>query len=239
MRISELSRVTGVPAPTIKYYVREGLLPPGERTSRNQARYGEDHVRRIKLVRALVEVGGLSIATARDVLAKVDAPEHDMLTAVGKAQFAMSTPPQRQDGDERDWARATERVDDLVERRGWRSVPTNPARGTLASVLVALERLGQQDKLDLLDVYAEAAERVVAAEIEVLLRRPDVDSMAEGLVVWTALGDVVLSALRRIAQENAATPRLAGVPARDTDGEDGGGRQDGESREDGKPAPGA
>jgi hypothetical protein len=172
-------------------------------------------------------VGGLSIATARDVLARVDAPGHDMLTAVGKARFAMSAPPQRQDGDEEDWARAVERVDDLVERRGWRSVPANPARRTLASAVVALERLGEQDKLDLLDAYAEAAERVVAAEVEVLLRRPDVDSRAEGLVVWTALGDVVLSALRRVAQENAATPRLAGVPARGADG----------SPADGEPAP--
>ncbi|KOX12432.1 MerR family transcriptional regulator [Nocardiopsis sp. NRRL B-16309] len=214
MRIAELSRVTGVPAPTIKYYVREGLLPPGERTNRNQAQYDERHVRRIKLVRALVEAGGLSIATARDVLAKIDAPEHDMLTAVGKAQFAMSTPPQRQEGDEEAWEAATRRVDDLIARRGWHSVPTNPARRTLASALVALERLGQYDKLDLLDTYAEAAERIVAAEIEVLLRRPDVDSMAEGLVVWTALGDVMLSSLRRIAQEDAATPRLGGVSAR-------------------------
>ncbi|RKS09657.1 MerR-like DNA binding protein [Nocardiopsis sp. Huas11] len=217
MRISELSRVTGVPSPTIKYYVREGLLPPGERTNRNQAQYGERHVRRIKLVRALVEVGGLSIATARDVLAKIDAPELDMLTSIGKAQFAMSTPPQRQPGDEEDWEDAARRVDELVTRRGWRSVPTNPARSTLASALVALERLGQQDKLDLLDTYAEAAERIVAAEIEVLLSRPDVDSMAEGLVVWTALGDVMLSSLRRIAQENVATARLAGVPARSAD----------------------
>ena len=38
MRISELSSVTGVPVPTIKYYIREGLLPRGERTAANQAR---------------------------------------------------------------------------------------------------------------------------------------------------------------------------------------------------------
>ena len=37
MRMAELSRRTGVPVPTIKYYLREGLLPPGERTSPNQA----------------------------------------------------------------------------------------------------------------------------------------------------------------------------------------------------------
>ncbi|MBV2362906.1 MerR family transcriptional regulator [Streptomonospora nanhaiensis] len=207
MRIAELSRSTGVPAPTIKYYLREGLLPPGERTSRNQAQYDERHVRRIKLVRALVEVGGLSIATARDVLARMDAPEHGLLTSLGKVQFAMSTPPSATVEDEV-WDEAVRRVDELIERRGWRSVPSNPARKTLASVLATLQRLGQTDKLDLLDSYADAAERIVDDEIEVLLRRPDLDSLAEGLVVWIALGDVMFSALRRIAQESAATPRL-------------------------------
>jgi DNA-binding transcriptional MerR regulator len=37
MRIGELSKVTGVPVPTIKYYLREGLLPAGELSSPNQA----------------------------------------------------------------------------------------------------------------------------------------------------------------------------------------------------------
>lgn len=221
MRVGELSRATGVPVPTIKYYVREGLLPPGERTSRNQAQYGEHHVRRIRLVRALVEVGGLSITTARNVLSKIDAPEHGMLESVGKAQFAMSKAPPRQPGDEQAWEEAAKHVDDLIARRGWRSVPTNPARQVLTSALTTLIRLGQEDKLELLDDYAAAAENLVETEIGVLLSRPDVDSMAEGLVVWTAVGDAVLSALRRLAQENAATPLLEGVPA--VHAEEGGG----------------
>src|ERR1700716_801088 len=45
MRMAELSAESGVPVATIKYYLREGLLPPGERTSRNQARYDDVHVR--------------------------------------------------------------------------------------------------------------------------------------------------------------------------------------------------
>jgi DNA-binding transcriptional MerR regulator len=74
MRIAELSRRSGIPVPTIKYYVREGLLPPGELTSPNQAQYDETHVRRLKLIRALVDVGDLSIAATRDVLASIDSP---------------------------------------------------------------------------------------------------------------------------------------------------------------------
>jgi hypothetical protein len=46
--------------PTIKYYVREGLLPPGQLASPNQTQYDNSHLRRLRLIRALTEVGGLS-----------------------------------------------------------------------------------------------------------------------------------------------------------------------------------
>ena len=39
MRIGELSRLSGVPVATIKYYLREGLLPPGVHSHPNQANY--------------------------------------------------------------------------------------------------------------------------------------------------------------------------------------------------------
>ena len=72
MRISELSRATGVPVATIKFYLREGLVPEGVRTSPNQAQYDDAHVQRLRLVRALVGVGGLSIAATREVLGHID-----------------------------------------------------------------------------------------------------------------------------------------------------------------------
>ncbi|RAC11977.1 MerR family transcriptional regulator, partial [Burkholderia multivorans] len=54
MRISELSRRSDVPVATIKYYLREGLLPAGERTSATQAVYTDAHVNRLALIRALL-----------------------------------------------------------------------------------------------------------------------------------------------------------------------------------------
>lgn len=42
----ELAECSGVPVATIKFYLRTGLLAPGERTSPNQARYTGEHVRR-------------------------------------------------------------------------------------------------------------------------------------------------------------------------------------------------
>ncbi|MFD7659160.1 MerR family transcriptional regulator, partial [Actinosynnema sp. NPDC059797] len=92
MRIGELSRRSGVSVPTIKFYLREGLLAPGSGTARNQASYGEAHERRLRLVRALVEVGGLSLTAVREVLAASDG---DLVPAVLSRvrRQAVSAPP--------------------------------------------------------------------------------------------------------------------------------------------------
>lgn len=201
-----------------------GLLPPGERTSYNQAQYDERHIHRLRLVRALVETGGLSVGTAREVLDKLDTPGISVLGSIGKVQFAMTAPSRHADesarhAGEQAQEAATKEVDALIERRGWHSVPTNPARQTLASVLATLRRLDQTAQLEqLLDAYAEAAERLAGAEVNTLLEDEAVDSLAERVVIWTALGDVLFSALRRIAHENAATARLASGGPREQSG---------------------
>ena len=44
VRIAELSSRSGTTIPSIKFYLREGLLPAGAATGRNQADYAEAHV---------------------------------------------------------------------------------------------------------------------------------------------------------------------------------------------------
>lgn len=207
MRIAELSERTDVPVPTIKYYLREGLLPAGELTSPNQARYDETHVRRVRLVRALVEVGGLSIAATREVLVAMHSPGRSTLDSVGKAHFAVMPRTASRDDEARD--AAVKQVAELIDRHGWRVRPTNPARGALADVLAHLTRLGLDDMLGIVDDYAEAADRLAATELDLIARQPGVDGMAEAAVTMSVLGDALLAALRRLAQESAANQRLA------------------------------
>jgi DNA-binding transcriptional MerR regulator len=71
VKISELSSRSGVTIPTIKYYIREGLIPNGEVTARNQAVYSEHHLTDLALIRALRERANLSIAAIRRVLVAV------------------------------------------------------------------------------------------------------------------------------------------------------------------------
>ncbi|MGI8645472.1 MAG: MerR family transcriptional regulator, partial [Nocardioides sp.] len=42
--MAELSSRSGVPVPTIKFYLREGILASGEVTSATRAHYSEGHV---------------------------------------------------------------------------------------------------------------------------------------------------------------------------------------------------
>jgi DNA-binding transcriptional MerR regulator len=205
MRIGELSRRSGVPVPTIKYYVREGLLPAGDRTKANQAEYDESHLRRLGLVRALIEIGGLSVRAAQRVIGHLDAPDAALLTGVGKAQYALTpetTPP---DDDSAELAR--HEVAALIERQGWAVGPNNPARESLAEALAALHRINRSDLVELLDEYAAAAERLARLDLASALRPGSLDEIAETVVVWTVLGDRVFSALRRLAQESEAARR--------------------------------
>ncbi|WP_406738132.1 MerR family transcriptional regulator [Streptomyces sp. NBC_00853] len=210
MRIRELSRRTGVPVPTIKYYVREGLLPPGELSSPNQASYDDGHERRLRLIRALLEVGGLSVAAIGDVLVAIDDKEQPVHKLLGAA--AQRLVPEYGDGGGHDDAEAVlarERVARLIEARGWHVQPGNKAADALAAALASLARVGHGSFAELLDDYADAAERVARVGLEYTARRADREGLVEAVVVGTVVGDAVFAALRRMAQVDASSRLFA------------------------------
>lgn len=55
MRIGELSRETGVPVETIRYYEKEGLLEPPMRLQNNYRSYGDRASRKAPLYCSLPE----------------------------------------------------------------------------------------------------------------------------------------------------------------------------------------
>ncbi|OIJ92707.1 MerR family transcriptional regulator [Streptomyces colonosanans] len=207
MRIGELSRKTGVPVPTIKYYVREGLLPAGELTSRNQASYGEAHERRLRLIRALLDVGGMRVAEIADVLAAVDDPERPLHNVLGAAADRIGSASVEHDDAES--AAAQDVVAGLISRRGWRTHESNSAAADLSKALAAMARLGHEAFAEVLDDYADAAEQVARADLGYVDRQVAVADVVESVVVGTVLGEAVFSALRRLAHVDASA-RLYG-----------------------------
>ncbi|MGV3714303.1 MerR family transcriptional regulator [Pseudolysinimonas sp.] len=204
MRIAALSEATGLPVATLKYYLREGLLHPGTATARNQAAYDDGHVRRARLVRALLELGNLQLADIKRVLAAVDddtVPLHD---AFGVAQDAMVPP---RDRDTSAYARALGDVDVFVRRNRLHVRPDAQVRGMLADALVAM-RSGGWD-LDLAEFDARMP-AIVAQAIAELGSLPPDDRAAqmEASVIGTISYEVAIAALRRLALEHASWRRF-------------------------------
>lgn len=194
IRISELSAATGVPVATIKYYLREGLLPPGEATAPTQAVYGDQHVRRLRLVRALREVGGLGIEPIRAVVAALEDPTRSRHAVLGAAHRALVPA-----GDPAPDAELAD-VDRLLGQLGWRVAPDAPDRSVLARVLASLRALGSEVDADALVPYARAVDALAAMEVQGLPGDPD--AAVERAVVGTVAYGTALLALRRLAQEH-------------------------------------
>ena len=73
MRIGELAKATGTKAETIRYYEREGILPPADRTDSNYRDYSDEHLATLTFVRRARQLG-FSMAQVRELLAL---SEHD------------------------------------------------------------------------------------------------------------------------------------------------------------------
>lgn len=206
MRIAELSRASGVPAATIKYYVREGLLQSGVRTHHNQVEYSEDHVHRLRLIRALLDIGGLSVDAASELLSALDTGELTPRESLGEVLYALGG--RRSPVGEHEQESATADVEALLARRGWQIDPDSPARQTLIDVCAALRLLGHADIVAAMDDYATASESIAATDVGLVRGKPTVERMTETAIVGTLLGDTLLSALRRLAQEHVSQQLL-------------------------------
>ncbi|MBV8972657.1 MAG: MerR family transcriptional regulator [Sphingomonadaceae bacterium] len=68
MRMRELEQRSGVGRETIRFYIREGLLPEPARAARNSASYSEAHVERLGLIKRLQEERFLPLAVIRGLL---------------------------------------------------------------------------------------------------------------------------------------------------------------------------
>jgi DNA-binding transcriptional MerR regulator len=205
MRLAELSRHSGVSVASIKYYIREGLLEPGRLVAATQAEYDEHHLRRLRLIRALIGVRGLSVGTTRELLGALSEHPQDVHRVLGLALGAIRPA----DEGREDTAECAD-VDALVEEMGWQVHRAAPARADLAETLGTLRRLGALGDWRALLPYAELAERTAVLDLDALDGAEDPLELAERAVLLTVLLEPALLALRRLAQEHESARRYTG-----------------------------
>ncbi|HEX9033248.1 MAG TPA: MerR family transcriptional regulator [Streptosporangiaceae bacterium] len=206
MRISELANQSGVPVATIKYYLREGLLPAGERTAATQASYGAEHVERLRLIRVLREVGQVPVAAVAAVLAAVDDPSLALPDVLALAHHALGPAPVPAADDAHAMARTA--VLDFVAARGWQVDPAAPAVDVLAVALTALRRVVGPCGPEVFTPYAEAADQIARYELATIDPGQGTARAVAQIVVGTVVYEQALLALRRLAEEHYSGERF-------------------------------
>ncbi len=204
VRIAELSETTGISVPTLKFYLREGLLHSGTATAVNQASYDTSHVRRVKLVRALIELGRLSLADVRRVVDTADDESTPIHDAFGIAQDAMASGNPR---DTPEYANALEEVEGFIQRHGLHIRPQAGVRNMLADAMLSLSDFGwcppgQVDSV-LFDSLVPTALENAAFELLLVPENESRSVQMEFTVVGTIAFDLAASAIRRMALEHA------------------------------------
>lgn len=193
MRISELAETTGVALPTLKYYLREGLLMPGTAISRTRAVYDEAHVERVRLIRALIESGGLGINGARAVVDALEHPPTSPHDFLGVAHRALPPPVAP--------VEPTEEVIGWMRELGWESCLDSPLLGSLTRAVADARAAGVPLSASGIADYAKAVLQVAAVDVAVAASAASPAAALHAVVVGTVMVDPVIATLRRLAQE--------------------------------------
>lgn len=201
MQLKELSEVTGTSAASIKYYLREGLLPPGESVHATRASYNADHVKRLELIRSLRQIVGLNIEQIRSIVKMADdgVPRLALLAHVQRVVLKLGT-----DGGE---VARTAAADAVVRMRRWPDVPSD-ARDALDRHIALMEGLGIGSTLDLLDQYSSAVDSIAGLDLAATTAGQDTDSVILTAAVGMHLHSQLMLKLLALAQASHAIRRL-------------------------------
>jgi len=204
MKVSELSHRAAVPLPTIKFYIREGLLPPGERTAKNQADYTEEHLERLSLIRTLKDDAGLSIATIAKMLKASDEGGKNFIPA---ALGAIERPVGPElDESSAEFADARDALLQIGSEMGWAATDWGAALRDATRALVRIRRAFPVDSVPVIKMYAEIAQQFALLEIpeDWSPLQPRMATLRYA-VLGTLLFEPLILGLRRMAHAARAT----------------------------------
>jgi DNA-binding transcriptional MerR regulator len=200
MRVSELSERSDTPIATIKYYIREGLIPRGEPRNARASDHDEVTVDELKLIRGLVHTVGLSISQVRKILEIIREPDQTPAESMTRAtvDLPLSGPRHSKESDDAVDPAQLAWMDYLLGANGFRDLPdAQYVRQTKAAMALALS-CGIGIQPDHMTAYARAAREAAEADFRYLpLNSPG--KAVEAAVLGTAIYEPILLGLRRLA----------------------------------------
>ncbi|ACL40578.1 transcriptional regulator, MerR family [Pseudarthrobacter chlorophenolicus A6] len=201
MQLKELSELTGTSAASIKYYLREGLLPPGESVHATRASYTRAHVDRLELIRSLRQIVGLSIEQIRSIVKMADdgVPHLALLAHVQSVVLKLGT-----GGGE---VGRTSAADAVVRMRDWPDVHSD-ARDALNRHISRMQELGIELPPDLLDQYSSAVDSIAGFDLTATTRGQDTDRIILTAAVGMHMHSELMLKLLALAQASHAIRRL-------------------------------
>jgi DNA-binding transcriptional MerR regulator len=184
LRIDDLAQRSGLASGTIRFYQREGLIPPPEREGR-VAYYSEDHLRRLERIRAL-QGQGLPLSVVGDLLAREDAGE-DIAGWLALDSAVFGRPP------------AGEPIEELTARLVEVGVPSETIAAGAERIRDGLREVAETMSGLGWEVFADERKRIAAGEQvpeDVLLRFEHLRSLAQR-IVSTLFGELLDDAIRQ------------------------------------------
>jgi DNA-binding transcriptional MerR regulator len=202
MRLGELSGATGATPASIKFYLREGLLQPGESINPTRASYGEDHARRLRLIQGLRTVVGLGLGDIRriiDAAEGADASPGQRLALLRTVQSVVLG-LDGADAPESDDGRA------LIHAMGWPDEPSE-ARSAVDRQLDLMRELGVGAEGDVLEAYGRAADAIASVQLEVTDGRETVEEVILTAAVGIHMHNQLILKVIALAQASRSIRR--------------------------------
>ncbi|NKX55592.1 MerR family transcriptional regulator [Arthrobacter mobilis] len=196
MQLKELGLRSGVSTASIKFYLREGLLPRGRTMDSSRAEYTQAHLRRLELIKGLRTVVGLGLDRIKAVTAAIDDGQLGDVELMGRVQAMVL-------GLAEDPVPDHPLTAGLVGSGRWVDAPSQ-ARNSLNQLLHRMDDLGVPARAEVLAAYADAVDQVAALDLASAEQAGSRDELVLAVAVGTHLYSQLLLKMLAVAQASRA-----------------------------------
>lgn len=215
LKISQLAHLAEVSVPTIKHYLREGLIPRPVKTGRTMSYYDPECVERVRKIKRLQTERFLPLSAIKKIIKSGKSIEDEL--ALGEAMMCISevSAPEkglRQDRIEKQTGYSAHELDKMVRmglirpRKTGRGKAYDPVDCQILSLIRQREEAGfpLDYSLEMMAMYRKHIQTIVREDAKLFVRRLLPDASAREVAQYIREGDRALGAFMPLIREKLA-----------------------------------